>query len=194
LYPVAIADRAAGFNVLAGAEQTQFPAVLVAGGNHQRSPLGSQSDTIGFDMDKSDIIDNLNDLIQITEDSHDGYSRSAEDAKDPDIKALFTDLSAQRESMVRELQNLVRQHGGEPKDSGTILAGAHRFFVDLKSAVTGKDRDSIIKEVERGESEAIRRYENVLSKGLPADASAVVSRLLDRFRSDRNRMASLKRA
>jgi uncharacterized protein (TIGR02284 family) len=156
--------------------------------------MGSQSDTTGFDMDKSDIIDNLNDLIQITEDSHDGYSRSAEDAKDPDIKALFTDLSAQRESMVRELQNLVRQQGGEPKDSGTILAGAHRFFVDLKSAVTGKDRDSIIKEVERGESEAIRRYENVLSKGLPADVSSVVSRLLDRFRSDRNRMASLKRA
>jgi uncharacterized protein (TIGR02284 family) len=194
LYPVAIADRAAGFNVPARAEQTQFPAVLVAGGSHQRSPMGSQSDTTGFDMDKSDIIDNLNDLIQITEDSHDGYSRSAEDAKDPDIKALFTDLSAQRESMVRELQNLVRQQGGEPKDSGTILAGAHRFFVDLKSAVTGKDRDSIIKEVERGESEAIRRYENVLSKGLPADVSSVVSRLLDRFRSDRNRMASLKRA
>ncbi|HYD31604.1 MAG TPA: PA2169 family four-helix-bundle protein [Azospirillaceae bacterium] len=145
-------------------------------------------------MDKSDIIESLNDLIQITEDSHDGYRRSAEDAKDSDIQSLFRDLSTQRESMVRELQDLVAQLGGQPTDSGTMLAGAHRFFVDLKSAVTGQDREAILREVERGESEAIRRHENVLSQPLPADIAAIVRRHLDRFQADRNRMTALKRA
>lgn len=145
-------------------------------------------------MDNSDIIESLNDLVQITEDSHDGYRRSAEDAKDQDLKALFYDLSSQREAMVGELQDLVRQLGGEPKDSGTILAGAHRFFVDLKSTVVGNDRAAILREVERGESEAIRRHENVLSQGLPPSVETVVRRHLERFRSDRNRMTTLKQA
>ncbi|HYD99759.1 MAG TPA: PA2169 family four-helix-bundle protein [Alphaproteobacteria bacterium] len=145
-------------------------------------------------MNNSDIIESLNDLVQITEDSRDGYHRSAEDAKDADIKALFQDLATQRAGMVSELQNLVRQLGGEPKDSGTILAGAHRVYLDLKTAVTGQDRNAVIGSVEFGESEALRRYENVLQKDLPSDVAMVVRRLHDRFRSDRDRVAQLRSA
>lgn len=146
-------------------------------------------------MNNSDIIESLNDLVQITEDSHDGYRRSAEDANDTDLKALFNDLASQRGSMVRNLQDQVRRLGGQPKEGGTILAGAHRFFVDIKSAVTGGDREAILREVERGESEAVRRYENVLAKpDLPADVASVVREQLERFRADRDRMSALKRA
>jgi hypothetical protein len=89
-------------------------------------------------MTKDEIVDTLNDLIQITEDSHEGYRKSAEDAKDADLKSLFNDLSAQRGAMVRDLQKHVAEQGGAPEASGTVLGGAHRFFVDLKSAVTAK--------------------------------------------------------
>ena len=48
-----------------------------------------------------------------------------------------------------------------------MLGGAHRFFVDLKSSVLGRDRTAILQEIERGENEAIRRYERALDKDLP---------------------------
>jgi len=146
-------------------------------------------------MDNSKAIETLNDIIQITEDSHDGYRESAKDAKDADLKTLFTDLASQRSAMVRELQDQVRRLGGQPSDSATILGSAHRFFVNLKSMVTGQDREAVLKEVERGESEAVRRHENALQVGaLPAEARTLIQRHLERFRTDRDRMTALKRS
>ncbi|WP_207478331.1 PA2169 family four-helix-bundle protein [Arenibaculum pallidiluteum] len=145
-------------------------------------------------MDNSKAIETLNDIIQITEDSNEGYRESAKDAKDADLKTLFTDLASQRASMVRELQDMVTRLGGQPSDSATILGSAHRFFVNLKSAVTGQDREAVLKEVERGESEAVRRHENALQvDALPAEARSLIQRHLERFRSDRDRMTALKR-
>jgi len=145
-------------------------------------------------LSKDQVVETLNDLIQITEDSHEGYRKSAEDVKDADLKALFNDLSAQRGAMVRDLQTKVAEYGGVPSASGTTLGAAHRFFVDLKTVVTGANREAILKEVERGESEAVRRYERALEKDLPPDLSGVVSRHLSRLRGDRDRISALRSA
>jgi uncharacterized protein (TIGR02284 family) len=145
-------------------------------------------------MTKDEIVDTLNDLIQITEDSHEGYRKSAEDAEEEDLKSLFNDLSAQRGAMVRDLQKHVAEQGGAPEASGTMLGGAHRFFVDLKSSVMGRDRTAILQEIERGENEAIRRYEQALDKDLPAYLSGVISQHLTRLRSDHDRVASMNKA
>ena len=145
-------------------------------------------------MTKDEIVDTLNDLIQITEDSHEGYRKSAEDAEEQDLKSLFNDLSAQRGAMVRDLQKHVAEQGGAPEASGTVLGGAHRFFVGLKSSVLGRDRTAILQEVERGENEAIRRYERALDKDLPAHLAGVISQHLARLQSDRDRVASINKA
>lgn len=145
-------------------------------------------------MDRTDVIENLNDLIQITEDSRDGYQRASEDGKDADLFALFSELARQRAAMVDGLQAEVRRLGGEPKDSGTLLAGAHRFYLDVVSAVAANHREIVLKEVERGETEAVRRFESVLAQPLPPETAAVVRQLLDRFRVDRSRMTLLKQA
>ncbi|EWY37434.1 hypothetical protein N825_17645 [Skermanella stibiiresistens SB22] len=142
-------------------------------------------------MTKDEIVDTLNDLIQITEDSHEGYRKSAEDAQEPDLKTLFNDLSAQRGAMVRDLQKHVAEQGGAPEASGTIMGGAHRFFVDLKSSVMGRDRNAIIEEIQRGETEAVRRFEQALDKDLPTHLASVISQHLARFHADRERLASV---
>lgn len=144
-------------------------------------------------MERAEIVDTLNDLIQITEDSHEGYRKSAEEAEGDDLKMLFNDLAAQRGAMVRDLQKLVAEQGGAPESTGTVLGGAHRFFVDLKAAVLGRDHAAILREAERGESEAVRRYEQALEAGLPPHLHAAVAGHLDRIRADRDRVATIKR-
>lgn len=133
-----------------------------------------------------------NDLIRIVEDSHEGYRQAAESADADDLKALFNDLAAQRGAIVRELQRLVAEQGGAPDMGGTMLGGAHRFFLELKAAVLGHDRAAIISEVERGEDECIRLYDVALAKELPLPITAVVAQHLDRIRVDRGRMAALR--
>jgi uncharacterized protein (TIGR02284 family) len=144
-------------------------------------------------MARETVVDTLNDLIRITEDSHEGYRKSAEDVDDPVLKEVFNDLAAQRGAMVRELQKLVAEQGGAPESSGTVLGGAHRVLIDLKAAVLGRDRHAILAEVERGESEAVRRYEQALQTGLPQPLHDAVTAHLDRIRLDRDRVMRLDR-
>ncbi len=145
-------------------------------------------------MGKDEIVDTLNDLIRIVEDSHEAYRQAAETGQEEDLKALFNDLAAQRGAIVRELQRLVAEQGGAPDMGGTMIGGAHRFFVELKNTVLGHDREAILGEVQRGESECVRRYEDALAKDLPLPITAVVAQHLDRIRVDRDRMTMLRGA
>ncbi len=145
-------------------------------------------------MDKVEIVDTLNDLIRIVQDSHDGYQQAAESGEDEEFKALFSDLAAQRGAIVRELQRLVAEQGGAPDIGGTIFGGAHRFFLGLRAAVLGHEREAILAEVQRGETECVRRYDEALAKALPPEIADVVSRHLGRIRADRDRMAALRTA
>lgn len=145
-------------------------------------------------MGKNEIVDTLNDLIRIVEDSHEGYRQAAESSEDPDLKALFGDLADQRGAIVRELQRTVAEQGGAPDMGGTVVGSAHRFFLELKSAVLGHDRAAMLAEVQRGESECVRRYEEALAKDLPPDVVVAVSPHLDRIRVDHDRMAELRNA
>ena len=145
-------------------------------------------------MGKDEIVDTLNDLIRIVQDSHEGYQQAAESGEDEEFKALFSDLAAQRGAIVRELQRLVAEQGGAPDIGGTIVGGAHRFFLGLRAAVLGHESEAILAEVERGETECVRRYDEALGKELPPEVAAVVSRHLGRIRTDRDRMAALRTA
>ena len=145
-------------------------------------------------MGKDDIVDTLNDLIRIVQDSHEGYQQAAESGDDDDLKALFGDLAAQRGAIVRELQRLVAEVGGAPDIGGTIVGGAHRFFLGLRAAVLGHERDSILAEVERGETECVRRYDEALAKDLPPEIADAVNQHLGRIRVDRDRMVALRGA
>lgn len=145
-------------------------------------------------MGKDEIVDTLNDLIRIVEDSHEAYRQAAETVQEEDLKALFNDLAAQRGAIVRELQRLVAEQGGAPDMGGTVIGGAHRFFVELKSTVLGHDREAILGEVQRGETECVSRYDAALAKDLPLPITAVVAQHLDRIRVDRDRMTMLRGA
>ncbi len=145
-------------------------------------------------MGKDEIVDTLNDLIRIVEDSHEAYRQAAETVQEDDLKALFNDLAAQRGAIVRELQRLVAEQGGAPDMGGTVIGGAHRFFLELKNNVLGHDRDAILNEVQRGETECVTRYDAALEKELPLPITAVVAQHLDRIRVDRDRMTMLRGA
>jgi uncharacterized protein (TIGR02284 family) len=94
----------------------------------------------------------LNSLIQITMDSVEGYREAAEETRNPVLKSQFTDRSTERMEVVSLLREQVQFLGGKPEDSGTMLGGAHRTFINLKSMVTGQDDAGVLEEVRRGEN------------------------------------------
>ncbi|MEO6433282.1 MAG: PA2169 family four-helix-bundle protein [Sphingomicrobium sp.] len=141
----------------------------------------------------SNDIRTLNGLIATTIDSVDGYRTSAEDIQSPELKQRFIDRASERETMVAGLRGQVSTLGGNPEDDGTILAGAHRMFVDLKSAVTGKDDKAVINEVERGEDHIKAKFKDALADDtLSAETREVIQVAWTSVKAGHNEMSSLK--
>jgi uncharacterized protein (TIGR02284 family) len=125
-------------------------------------------------MSNEKAISTLNNLIETCKDGEEGFRKAAEGLKDPQVKTQFLAYSRQREQMVRELQQEVGRLGGDPEKSGSISGSIHRGWMNIKSAVTGKDDSAIIAEAERGEDVAKAAYEKAVEEELPAATRALV--------------------
>ena len=125
-------------------------------------------------MNHDKAISVLNNLIETTRDGEKGFKTAAEGLTAPDIKHRFLQYSAERAQMTRELQAEVRRLGGDPELSGSVAGAMHRGWLDIKSAVTGKDDHAILAEAERGEDVAKNAYESALNESLPALTETLV--------------------
>ena len=137
----------------------------------------------------------LNGLIGTAIDSVNGYQESADSVSNPQFRELFQELARDRQQIVPQLQAEVARLGGNPEDDGTVLAAAHRVFVDLKSAVTGKDDKAVINEVERGEDHIKAKFESALGDtDLPQETRTAVSQAYESVRRGHDRVRDLKHA
>jgi len=122
----------------------------------------------------------LNDLIETSKDGEKGFTKSAEDAGNAELKAVFMEGARRCSDAVRELQALVRSEGGDPEDTGSVASALHRGWVSLREAVTGRDDEAILEECERGEDVAKAAYRSALEKtDLPAEIRTVVQKQYD---------------
>jgi uncharacterized protein (TIGR02284 family) len=105
----------------------------------------------------------LNSLIETTIDSVDGYRHSAEAATSDTFTTLFRERAEERQKVVARLRERVRELGGTPEEDGGLLAKAHRRFLSLRDAVTGRDDKAVVAEVDRGESYLNGKWEAALA-------------------------------
>jgi len=124
-----------------------------------------------------EIISTLNGLIETLKDGQEGYKQSASGVDDPQLKTLFDTLSLQRSKFAGELQNEVVNMGDpDPEDASSVTGSMHRAWINVKSAITNRDRHAILAEAERGEDAAVSAYTDAMEKSLPAPIKEVVSR------------------
>ena len=142
---------------------------------------------------KSDEISTLNTLIETTIDSITGYENSASDIDNQRFAEIFRQRADERQQVVEQLRGEVRRLGGNPEESGSFLGKAHQRFEDLKAAVTGKDEQAIINEVERGEDYLKEKFETALSGGtLSGESRSVVEQAYQSVRQGHDQMSQLK--
>lgn len=138
-------------------------------------------------------INTVNDLIKTTIDSVDGYRSAAEDANSGQFKSIFFDRANERRDVADKLQEYVRQLGGDPADDGSITAGAHRVFTNLRAAVTGTDDKAVVAEVERGEDHIKAKFETAISDDeLSSETRSVITQCYQSVRDGHDQMSDLK--
>ncbi len=138
----------------------------------------------------------LNDLIETSKDGEKGFHTSAEDIKNPEIKAYFLSRSTGCATAVRELQAEVRALGGDPETSSSATGGLHRLWVELKAAVTGKSDEAVLNEVERGEDHALKAYRDAykkaVEKAVPVSVTSLIQRQLDGVQANHDKVKALR--
>jgi uncharacterized protein (TIGR02284 family) len=125
-------------------------------------------------MQNDKAISVLNNLIETCKDGEQGFKTAADGLTSPDLKAKFLQYSRERGQMSSELQAEVRRLGGDPEKSGSMSGSLHRGWLDIKSAITGKDDHAVLVEAERGEDVAKNAYEDALKVTLPPSARTIV--------------------
>lgn len=117
----------------------------------------------------------LNELLEVTRDSVAGYREAAADAHNPDFRAVFQQRAEDRQHIVERLSEAIVKLGGHPVGEGSLLAAAHRVFLNLREKVSSGD-DAIVQEVERGEDFIKSKYESALAGPVLSDATKDIVR------------------
>lgn len=131
----------------------------------------------------------LQDLATVCRDSQEGYRTAINETSDLDLRALFERFAHRRRQEADELDQMIRELGGQPGSRTGSLGGyAHRLFVGLRAALTGNDRAAALHEVARGESYAEAAFDRAKRLNLPDRAHEVVQRLHDSVKETRDQV------
>ena len=117
--------------------------------------------------------------------------RAAEGADDAALKSYFTSCASRCATAVQELSAQVASYGGKPEDSGTIAGGAHRAWLDIRTAVTSKDDLAVLDECERGEDHALKEYHEARQISLPSAVARIVLDQYEGVRQNHDRIKAL---
>lgn len=145
------------------------------------------------DANRHDI-DALNSLIETTLDSADGYEEAARETDVAAWRDRFVKRAAERRRVAMDLQGAVRGLGAEPEDDGSMLAKAHRAFLDVKHALL-RDEQAVVNSVENGEDFIKGKFERALEDdGLSATTREVIRRSYLVVKDGHDEMRDLKHA
>ena len=114
-------------------------------------------------MNKDKTIDVLNELIEINNDRIEGYETATKETEENELKTLFAGFIATSEKCKHELVLQVLKLEGTPEEGTRITGKFFRAWMDVKAALTNKDRKAILNSCEYGEDVADETYRKALS-------------------------------
>jgi uncharacterized protein (TIGR02284 family) len=119
----------------------------------------------------------IRELIIINHDRTDGYAKAAEEAKDNDLRIIFTRFSTQSKTFTNQLKDFIGDWDLLPDEEKTKLSGKlYRVWMDMKAALSGNNRKAVLNSCEFGEDVAKKTYDEILAdtEDIPTDVLAVI--------------------
>lgn len=148
-------------------------------------------------MDNEKTIDVLNTLVQINNDRIEGYETASKETEEHDLKTMFAQFTKTSEKNNQELSTEITKLGGTPTDGTKNTGKFFRVWMDVKAALTGKDRKAILNSCEFGEDEALETYEDVQendAEHLSAEQKSMVSSQYDLLKADHDTVKTMRDA
>ncbi|MDZ4747503.1 MAG: PA2169 family four-helix-bundle protein [Saprospiraceae bacterium] len=130
-------------------------------------------------MKTEQTIDVLNTLVTINNDRIEGYETASNETEEQDLKSIFARFAQTSHACRQALAHEVTRLGGTPSEGTRTSGKIFRVWMDVKAAVTGKDRKGILNSCEYGEDMAVDTYDTVLKENQDDITSEQQTMLLD---------------
>ena len=142
---------------------------------------------------KGEQLHHLEDLIAVAKDSELGYETAAAHVGDDRLATIFADYAKQRAGFVKDLKDEVARETGEvPADSGTISGTVFRGWMSVKSSISGGSPEAIVAACETGEDSAEAAYERVVNMDVTGRTRSLVDAQWSKIKEAHHRMLNLK--
>ena len=145
-------------------------------------------------MNRDEVIQTLNELIETCKDGEDGFRTCAEGVKNPAFKTFFEERAERCALGARQFAAKAREFGGNLQQRGSTSGMLHRFSVNIRSSITGMDDAAILAECERGEDSAKDAYEEALRRDLPGDVRVMIAKQYREVRDNHDRVRDMRNA
>lgn len=146
-------------------------------------------------MEKEQTIEALNTLITINNDRIEGYETAAKETEEQDLKTFFSEQKQTSLHCNKELISEVTKLGGTAAEGTKTTGKFFRVWMDVKAALTGKDRKVILNSCEYGEDVAKGTYEKVLEndqKNLNDEQENMIKTQHALLKADHNKVKSMR--
>lgn len=147
-------------------------------------------------MDNSKTVSTLNDLLNITNDRIQGFSKVEDKVWDTysPLKNDYDQMVRESQTMKSELIGLITERGGNPDDSSTTAGALHRTWIDIKNSFGGDHAESTLENVAFGEKAAVDAYQDALESGnLCPQSTTVVADQLGKLKSSYSKFENLEK-
>lgn len=148
-------------------------------------------------MKKEETTEVLNSLIVINNDRIEGYETAADATDEQELKTLFARFISTSQKCKQELVKEVHTLGGEEEEGTKVSGKFFRTWMDVKAALTGKDRKAILDSCEYGEDQALETYDDALkndSEHLSANHQKMIREQRSLLKADHDHVKTLRDA
>ena len=140
----------------------------------------------------------VNELMVVNNDRYQGYKKAAEETKDESLRSMFMKLGEQSLKFKRELEGYIAgtDHTDAAHDTDETKASGklYRVWMDVKAALSGNDRKTILASCEHGEDVALENYNDALdnTEGLQSDALMTIQRQRAELKQSHDMIKSMR--
>lgn len=125
------------------------------------------------------LVQSLQELLVKNYDAVLGFKKAFKEANDPNLKKYLRVQAIRHQGYTNELDKLIHSLNAVPFEEGSTAGRFHRVWMDIISAITDDDDQSILGECNRGQRAGLNLYEEKLRKhNFPPRVSTILKRQL----------------
>lgn len=122
----------------------------------------------------------LNELLEKNYDAEKGYKKAAENVENSKLKQFFKEQAQQRYDFGHQIKSEIKNYGESPDKGGSTTGAMHRTWMDIETAFSSNNEETILNEVQKGEKAAIEEYDEVIQDTtLPPTTQQILTKQRD---------------